>query len=77
MIAIVTQQQKDILIGKTYDGVCYFNPIQDLNDNWVISEQEYYYCLGLWYIDELQTELSFITSLSLSEYFPKPITPIV
>lgn len=77
MIAILTQQQKDILIGKTYDGVCYFNPILDLNDNFVISEQEYYYCLGLWYLDELQTELGFITSLSLSEYFPKPQTPIV
>ena len=77
MIAIITQQQKDILVGKTYDGVCYFNPILDLNDNYVISEQEYYYCLGLWYLDELQTELSFITSLSLSEYLPKPITPLV
>ena len=77
MVAIITQQQKDILVGKTYDGVCFFNPILDLNDNFVISEQEYYYCLGLWYIDELQTELSFITSLSLSEYLSKPITPIV
>ena len=77
MIAIITQQQKDILIGRTYDGVCYFNPIQDLNDNWVISEIEYYFCLGLWYLDELQTELSFITSLSLSEYLPKPIMPLI
>ena len=76
MIAILTQQQKDILVGKTYDGVCYFNPIQDLNDNFVISEIEYYYCLGLWYLDELQTELQFITTLSLSEYLPKPQTPL-
>jgi hypothetical protein len=73
MIAIITQQQKEILIGKTYDGVCYFNPIQDINNNWVISEIEYYYCLGLWYLDELQTDLQFVTNLILSEYFPKPI----
>ena len=77
MIAILTIEQKDILVGQTYDGVCYFNPIQDLNDNWIISEIEYYYCLGLWYLDELQTDLQFITTLSLSEYLPKPQTPIV
>ena len=77
MISIITEQQKDILVGKTYDGVCYFNPIQDLNDNWIISNIEYYYCLGLWYLDELQIDLQFITTLSLSEYFPKPQTPIL
>ena len=71
MIAIITQQQKSILIGKTYDGVCYFNPIQDLNDNWIISEIEYYYCLGLWYLDELNSELVFIKDLSLTIYEPK------
>ena len=76
MIAILTQEQKDILVGKTYDGVCYFNPIQDLNDNCLISEIEYYYCLGLWYLDELQNDLQFITTLSLSEYLPKPQIPL-
>jgi hypothetical protein len=77
MIAIITEQQKEILVGKTYDGVCYFNPIQDLNDNWIISEQEYYFCLGLWYLDELQTELEFVTTLSLGKYSPKPTTPLL
>jgi hypothetical protein len=72
MIAIMTEQQKDILVGKTYDGVCYFNPIKDLNDNWIISEIEYYYCLGLWYLDELNLDLQFIHTLNLSEYQPKP-----
>jgi hypothetical protein len=71
MIAILTELQKDILIGQTYDGVCFFNPIQDLNNNWVISEIEYYYCLGLWYLDELNAELVFIKDLSLSVYEPK------
>lgn len=76
MIAIITQQQKDILIGQTYDGVCFFNPIQDLNDNWIISEIEYYYCLGLWYLDELNLDLQFIHTLTLSEYLPK-ITELI
>lgn len=73
MIAIITQQQKDILVGKTYDGTCYFNPILDLNDNWVISEIEYYYCLGLWHLEELNVVLHFIHALTLSEYQPKII----
>lgn len=77
MIAIITQQQKDILVGKQFEQDSYFYPIQDVNNNWIISEQEYYYCLGLWYLDELQTDLEFITTLSLSEYFPKPQTPIL
>lgn len=77
MIAILTTEQKDQLVGQTYDGVCFYNPIQDINDNWIISEIEYYYCLGLWYLDELQTDLQFITTLSLSEYLPKPQTPII
>ena len=77
MIAIITQQQKDILVGKQFEQDSYFYPIQDVNNNWIISEQEYYYCLGLWYLDELQTDLQFITTLSLSEYFPKPQTPIL
>jgi len=72
MIAIITELQKDILIGQTYDGVCYFNAIQDFNDNWIISEIEYYYCLGLWYLDELNLDLQFIHTLNLSEYLPKP-----
>ena len=71
MIAIITEEQKNILVGKTYDGFCYFNPIQDANNNWIISDIEYYYCLGLWYLDELQTELQFVSNLTLSEYFPK------
>ena len=71
MIAILTQQQKDILVGKQFETDSYFNPIQDLNNNWIISEIEYYYCLGLWYLDELNSELLFIKDLSLSIYEPK------
>ena len=71
MIAIITELQKDILIGKQFEVDSYFNPIQDLNDNWVISEIEYYYCLGLWYLDELNSELIFIKDLSLTIYEPK------
>ena len=72
MIAIITELQKDILVGKQFETDSYFNPIQDLNDNWVISEIEYYHCLGLWYLDELNLELLFIKDLLLTVYEPKP-----
>ena len=71
MIAIITENQKNILIGKQFEVDSYFNPIEDLNLNWVISEIEYYHCLGLWYLDELNSELVFIKDLSLSIYEPK------
>lgn len=35
----------------------FFNAIEDVNLNYVISEIEYYYCLGLWYLDELNVDL--------------------
>lgn len=44
MIAILTIEQKDSLLGMKYDGVQYFNPIQDADGNWVISEEEINNC---------------------------------
>lgn len=40
MIAILTLEQKNQILGLTYDGISYFNPIKDINNNWVISEEE-------------------------------------
>ena len=71
MIAIITTEQKDILVGKQFEIDSFFNPIEDVNLNFVISEIEYYFCFGLWYMDELQLELDFITTLELTEYQPK------
>jgi hypothetical protein len=71
MIAIVTTEQKNILVGKQFETDSFFNPIEDVNLNFVISEIEYYYCLGLWYLDECPTELIFIKDLTLSIYEPK------
>ncbi len=36
----LTQEQKDSLEGKCYFNGTFFNPIQDANDNWIISEEE-------------------------------------
>lgn len=39
-VAIITEEEKDKLIGRQFMTDVYFNPIQDLNDNWVISSEE-------------------------------------
>ena len=40
----ITIEQKDLLIGQTFDGVQYFNPTQDADGNWFISNEEYFNC---------------------------------
>jgi len=50
----LTTEQKESLIGKTYDSVQYFNPTLDANGNWFISVEEVNYCLNedfLWVKD--------------------------
>jgi hypothetical protein len=36
----LTIEQKNLLEGKTYDGVQFFNPTQDADGNWFISNEE-------------------------------------
>jgi hypothetical protein len=40
----LTIEQKDALIGQTYDGVQFFNPTLDANGNWFISNEEVNNC---------------------------------
>jgi hypothetical protein len=40
----ITEEQKDILIGNTYDGLQYFNPVLDAYNNWFISIEEVNQC---------------------------------
>ena len=39
-IGLLTVEQKDLLVGQLFDEDSYFNPIQDDNDNWIISIEE-------------------------------------
>ena len=36
----LTEEQKNQLVGQTYDGVQFFNPTLDANGNWFISNEE-------------------------------------
>lgn len=40
LVRLLTEQQKDLLIGKMYNTDCYFAPVQDREGKWIISEQE-------------------------------------
>lgn len=62
MIAIITESQKNILLGQKYDGVQFFNPVQDANGNWVVSEEEI-----------INSSLEWLKSLPLVN-FDAPIT---
>jgi len=62
MIAIITTEQKDLLIGQMYDGKQYFNPIQDFDNNWVISQEEINQCTN--------ADFQWVKELTLSTFNP-------
>ena len=70
MIYLISTQQKDVLESLTNFDIV-FRPIQDINNSYFISENEYFYIVGLWYLDECPIELLFIKDLIASEYSPK------
>lgn len=67
-VGLLTIEQKDSLVGQMYTDDSYFNPIQDANDNWVISVEEMEYCTN--------PEFMWVKDLDLIPYVPKPTPPI-
>ena len=64
----ITQLQKDSLTN--IQGLI-FNPILDISNEWIITENEYFFILGLWYLDQCPNNLLFIKDLNSSVYLPK------
>lgn len=58
----LTIEQKDILNGQTYDGLQFFNPSLDAENNWFISIEEVNGCTN-----EL---LQWVKDLPLMNYNP-------
>lgn len=58
----LTTEQKQDLIGQTYDGLQYFNPVLDADGNWFISIEEVNGCTN-----EL---LQWVKDLPLITYNP-------
>ena len=66
LVGLLTIEQKEQLVSQPYSDDSYFNPIQDADDNWIISTQEMIYCTN--------EEFMWVKELPLIEYQPK--TPI-
>jgi hypothetical protein len=62
-VGLLTEIQKDELVGQMYAPDSYFNPIQDNTDNWVISIEEMEYNINPLY--------SWVKDLDLIVYVPK------
>jgi hypothetical protein len=65
IVYLLTEQQKELLVGKEYIIDSYFNPIQDINDNWIISEEEV--------LTAQNEDVLWVKDLQQIEYQPKPI----
>jgi hypothetical protein len=63
-VRLLTDSQKKALQGKEYKPNCYFNPIQDANDNWIISNDEVVQCIN--------PTVVWVNELPLIDYEPKP-----
>ena len=61
LVGLLTEVQKNELVGQTYSADSYFNPIQDFYNNWIIS------------VEEMRaTDIEWVKELELIEYKAKP-----
>ena len=68
-VGLLTIAQKEDLLNQQYAIDSYFNPIQDINDNWIISIEE---------IEQNENSLlAWVKDLPLIEFEPKPAPPII
>jgi hypothetical protein len=66
-IAILTTEQKDILDKQKFTPKGFFNPVQDVNGDWVISEVEVNECVT--------TEFMWVKNLVLTDWLGPYIPP--
>ena len=66
-VGLLTEIQKNELQGQLYTLDSYFNPIQDVNNNWIISIEEIEFCTN--------EDFFWVRDLEMIIYEPKPIPP--
>jgi hypothetical protein len=66
-VGLLTLEQKETIEGQLYAPDSYFNPIQDINNNWVISTQEMDECIV--------EEFMWVKDLPQIDFEPKPTPP--
>jgi hypothetical protein len=64
LVGLLTEVQKDELVGVYYSADSIYNPIQDIDDNWVISTEEMIYTTN--------EDTLWVKDLDLIEYIAKP-----
>ncbi len=63
-VHLLIQSEKDLILGKQYAPNSYFNPIQDNNNNWIISIEEVNNCVF--------SEFEWTKNCPLIDWNPKP-----
>lgn len=67
-VGLLTEAQKDELVGQQYTSDSFFNPLEDADNNLVISVEEMEYCTNPAFL--------WIKDLELIPYSPKPVRPL-
>lgn len=67
-VGVLTSEQAQSLQGQTFQTDSYFNPIQDMNDVWVLSAEEIAYCSNPAFL--------WVKELEMIVYEPKPTPPL-
>lgn len=62
IVGLLTPEQKEEINGKQFAADSYFNPIQDADNNWVISIQE---------IEQSTAPFEWLKEITLIEFKPK------
>lgn len=63
-VRLLTESQKEAITNKQFKPNCTFNPIQDINDNWIISNEEVVQCAN--------PTVMWVNELPLIDFNPKP-----
>lgn len=64
-VGLLTETQKNQLVGQYYSDDSIFNPVQDNNNNWVISTVEMTTCIN--------EQFMWVQDLELIPFVPKPL----
>lgn len=63
-VGLLTESQKNELVGQLYAKDSHFNPILDNSENWIISLEEINQCVT--------TDFLWVKDLPLIDYVAKP-----
>ena len=66
-VGLLTQVQKDEVWGQQYMDDSYMYPIQDADDNWIMSQEVMNQCVNPDYL--------WVKDLDMIPYEPRPVPP--